>query len=97
LRKAGVPVAEAQKGGSELFLDHPHTQENDMVATLSHPIAGRLRVAHRYIQFGNTEPTNHLPTPLLGEQTDEALREAGYNEDEIRALHDDGIVLTETA
>ena len=97
LRKAGVPVAEAQKGGSELFLDHPHTQENDMVATLSHPIAGRLRVAHRYIQFGNTEPANHLPTPLLGEQTDEALREAGYNEDEIRALHDDGIVLTETA
>ena len=97
LRKAGVPVAEAQKGGSELFLDHPHTQENDMVATLSHPIAGRLRVAHRYIQFGNTEPANHLPTPLLGEQTDEALREAGYNEDEIRALHDDGIVLTEMA
>jgi crotonobetainyl-CoA:carnitine CoA-transferase CaiB-like acyl-CoA transferase len=97
LHQAGVPAAEARKGDSELFLDAPHAQENDMVATVTHPTAGRLRVAHRYIQFGNTAPANRLPTPLLGEQTDEALREAGYTEAEILALHDDGIVLTETA
>ncbi len=97
LRQAGVPVAEAQNGASELFLDDPHTQANDMVATVQHITAGKLRVAHRYIQFGDTEPGVRRPTPLLGEQTDEALREVGYSEDEIRALHTDRVVLTETA
>ncbi|MBT5895346.1 MAG: CoA transferase [Rhodospirillaceae bacterium] len=97
LRQAGVPVAEAQKGDSELFLDDPHTEANDMVATVQHPTAGKLLVAHRSIRFSNTHVGERRPTPLLGEQTDEALREVGYSDDEIRALHADGVVLTETA
>jgi crotonobetainyl-CoA:carnitine CoA-transferase CaiB-like acyl-CoA transferase len=97
LRQAGVPVAEAQKGDSELFLDDPHTAENDMVVTVQHPTAGKLLVAHRLIQFSNSRLSSLRPTPLLGEQTDETLREVGYSEAEIRALHDDKVVLAETA
>jgi crotonobetainyl-CoA:carnitine CoA-transferase CaiB-like acyl-CoA transferase len=36
------------------------------------------------------------PTPLLGEQTAETMAEVGYSADEIQALHDAGIVKTET-
>ena len=64
---------------------------------MQHPTAGKLLVAHGYIRFGNTEIAQRLPTPLLGEQTSQVLREAGYSELEIRALYDDNVVLTETA
>ena len=97
LKQASVPVAEAQMGNSELFLEDPHTRENDLVATVQHPTAGKLLVAHGYIRFGNTEVPKRLPTPLLGEQTSQVLREVGYSEAEICILYDDNVVLTETA
>ena len=97
LKQADVPVAEAQMGNSELFLEDPHTRENDLVATVQHPTAGKLLVAHGYIRFGNTEVPERLPTPLLGEQTSQVLREVGYSEAEICILYDDNVVLTETA
>ncbi len=97
LKRAGVPCTEAQAGDSELFLDDPHALENDMVAVRQHPTAGTLRVAWRYIRFGNTSPTQGRPTPLLGQHTDEVLREIGYDADAIAALYAEDIVKTETA
>jgi crotonobetainyl-CoA:carnitine CoA-transferase CaiB-like acyl-CoA transferase len=96
LRQAGVPCAQAQAGDSELFLDDRHAQENGMVAVRQHPTVGELRVAWQYIQFGHTRPTQGRPTPLLGQHTDEVLREIGYGADAITALHTDGVVKTET-
>ena len=95
LKRAGVPCAPAQAGDSELFLDDPHAQEMGMVATRQHPTAGALRVAWQYIRFGHTSSTQGRPTPLLGEHTDEVLREIGYDSDTIAALHAEGVVKTE--
>ena len=97
LKQAGVPCAEAQAGDSELFLDDPHAQAMDMVAVRQHATAGELRVSWQYVQFGHTAPTTGNPTPLLGEHTDEVLREIGYNDAEIAAMHANGAVKTETA
>jgi crotonobetainyl-CoA:carnitine CoA-transferase CaiB-like acyl-CoA transferase len=97
LQDAGVPSAEAQSGDSELYLDDPHTLANGMAATVPHPTAGDLSVACQYIHLGNTQPCAWRPTPLLGEHTDEALREVGYADADIQALHEAGIVKTETA
>jgi crotonobetainyl-CoA:carnitine CoA-transferase CaiB-like acyl-CoA transferase len=96
LRRAGVPCAQAQAGDSELFLDDRHAHENGMVATRQHPTVGELRVAWQYIQFGHTSATQGRPTPLLGQHTDDVLREIGYGADAIAALHADGVVKTET-
>ncbi len=95
LLRLGVPSAEAQSGDSELFLNDPHTLANDMVATIRHPVVGMLSVAWQSVQFGNTRPTEMLPTPLLGEHTDAAMAEVGYDEAEIRALHAAGVIKRE--
>ena len=97
LQDADVPSAEAQSGDSERYLDDPHTLANAMAATVQHPTAGVLSVACQYIHLGNTRPCAWRPTPLLGEHTDEALREVGYAEADIQALHEAGIIKTETA
>ena len=97
MKRASVPSAEAQPGDSELFLTDPHALANDMVVTEQHSIAGMLSVAWQYVQFGHTRLSESRPTPLLGEDTDDALREVGYKEEEIRALHAAGVIKKEMA
>jgi crotonobetainyl-CoA:carnitine CoA-transferase CaiB-like acyl-CoA transferase len=95
LQKAGVPCAPAVEGYSEIFLDAPHAEANDMVVVHQHPIIGRLRLARHYIRFGNTQVVPGRPTPLLGEHTREILQEVGFNEQGIAELYTKGIVRTE--
>ncbi len=97
LKAAGVPVAEAQAGDSELFLDDPHAQANGFVAARRHPKVGRLRAAWNYIQFVGTETSAGRPTPLLGEHTADVLAEAGLAGDEIESLFAEGAALAEEA
>jgi len=97
LKAAGVPCTEAPAGDAEIFLGDPHATDNDMVAVRQHPRAGKLRVAWRMVQFGDTRSSAGLPTPLLGEHTSQVLREIGCSESDIATQHADGVVKTETA
>ena len=97
LKAAGVPYSEVPAGDAEIFLDDPHAIANDMVAVRRHAKAAKLRVAWRLIRFADTRDSAGLPTPLLGEHTDQVLREIGYDEAEIRRLHADGVVKSEVA
>ena len=96
-RLARVPCAEAQAGDSALFLEDAHALANGMVAIRPHPTAGRLRVAWQSIQFARTALPAGRPTALLGQHTDEVLREVGYSDPDIRKLHERHIVKTERA
>jgi crotonobetainyl-CoA:carnitine CoA-transferase CaiB-like acyl-CoA transferase len=96
LNVAGVPCAPALPGDSEIFLDAPHAMANDMVITYDHAWAGKLRVAWRYVQFGNTVPVEGKSTPLLGEQNREVLREVGFSDEAIDELYAKGVIKTET-
>ncbi|MGK0168413.1 MAG: crotonobetainyl-CoA:carnitine CoA-transferase CaiB-like acyl-CoA transferase [Gammaproteobacteria bacterium] len=96
LAAVGVPAAPALPGDSELFLEHEHAIENDIVAQREHPKAGVIRVAWPYVRFGQCEPTAGLPTPLLGEHTRAVLEEVGYSATEIEHLYREGVVLTES-
>ena len=95
LKAAGVPCAEAPAADSEHFLGDPISLDNGMVAERQHPKIGTLRVSWQAVQFSDTAPSQGRHTPLLGEHTGEVLREAGYSDSEIAALHADGTVRTE--
>jgi crotonobetainyl-CoA:carnitine CoA-transferase CaiB-like acyl-CoA transferase len=96
LNAAGVPCAPALPGDSEIFLSDPHASANDMIATYDHAWAGKLLVAWRYVQFGNTVPVEGKSTPLLGEQNREVLREVGFSDEAIDELYAKGVIKTET-
>jgi crotonobetainyl-CoA:carnitine CoA-transferase CaiB-like acyl-CoA transferase len=97
LKAAGVPCAPALPGDSEIFLNAPHASANEMIATYNHAWAGKLLVAWRYVQFGNTVPVEGKSTPLLGEQNRDVLREVGFSDEAIDELYAKGIIKTETA
>ena len=97
LTQAGVAAITCERGDSEVFLNDPHAIANGLVATCQHPKGGKLSVAWQWIQFSDTLTPPGRPTPLLGEQTAEVLREVGYADDAIARLQADATIKIETA
>ena len=64
-----------------------------MVQTVSHPALGEIDLVNTPVKYSETQPRIRTPPPLLGQHTDEVLRELlGLKDDEIAKLRKDGIV-----
>lgn len=74
-------------------LTHPQAVARGMIVEFDHPSAGKVRVVGPPFQFSQTQPVmNHAP-PLLGQHTDELLREIlGLRAKEISVLRERGAI-----
>ncbi len=88
LREANVPVGPID-GLDEVFAD-PVVRHLGLVAEIEHPTAGRVRAPGIPVRMDGTPPSVRRHPPLLGEHTDEVLREAGYSDEEIATLRREG-------
>ena len=68
------------------MFDDPHTQAREMEVEIEHPVEGTVRGLGIPVKLSDTPGTIRRAAPLLGEHTEEVLREAGFAEDEIAAL-----------
>lgn len=69
----------------EAFAD-PQVRSRDMVVELEHPTLGRMNTVGSPIKMSETPTVVDRRAPLLGEHTDEVLREAGFSDEEIRRV-----------
>jgi crotonobetainyl-CoA:carnitine CoA-transferase CaiB-like acyl-CoA transferase len=69
----------------EVFAD-PHTQAREMEVTLEHPVEGTIHALGIPVKLSDTPGAIRRPAPLLGQHTQEILREAGFAASEIEAL-----------
>jgi crotonobetainyl-CoA:carnitine CoA-transferase CaiB-like acyl-CoA transferase len=70
----------------------PEARARGMLAEVEHPALGVLRQAGIPIELAASPGSIRRPPPLLGEQSDEILAEIGLARDEIRSLHETGVV-----
>ena len=73
LEVAKVPCG-AINNLAEVFAD-PHVRSRDMVTTWDHPTGGSVELVSSPIKLSGTPVRRDLPPPLLGQHTDEVLRE----------------------
>jgi crotonobetainyl-CoA:carnitine CoA-transferase CaiB-like acyl-CoA transferase len=70
---------------AQVFAD-PQIVARDMVRDTEHPVLGRLRTLGSPIKLSETPADPSRRGPLLGEHTEEVLREFGFSDSEITAL-----------
>jgi crotonobetainyl-CoA:carnitine CoA-transferase CaiB-like acyl-CoA transferase len=73
LKAAGVPCGRINSVAEALA--DPQTQARAMIETVQHPIIGDLKLVGMPYKFSGTPASVRRPPPMLGEHTDEILRE----------------------
>ena len=90
LGAAGVPCGRIRNVAE--VCTNPQLTRRGKVVERPHPTAGVVKMIGQPIELGDTPARIRTAPPLLGEQTDDVLREAGYTADEIRAFRERGAV-----
>ena len=64
-----------------------------MVKTVLHPACGEMKLVNTPVKYSDSEPSIRTPPPLLGQHTDEVLRDLlEMSEEEILRLREEGAV-----
>ncbi|MDE0944454.1 MAG: CoA transferase [Alphaproteobacteria bacterium] len=90
LNEAGVPCGPIYSI-DQVFAD-PQVQHLKMAQGVENPLLGHQDVVGQAVELSRTPSEIKLPTPELGEHTDEILRQLGLAPEEITALRDNGAI-----
>jgi crotonobetainyl-CoA:carnitine CoA-transferase CaiB-like acyl-CoA transferase len=77
--------------GIDELIDDPHFAARDFFTRVEHPFAGELTYPGAPFRMSET-PWRAGRAPLLGEHTDEVLRELGYSTEDVGMLREEGVV-----
>ena len=94
LEEEGVPSGPLNDM-AQVYQD-PHVLDRDMVVELDHPTVGRVRAIGIPVKLSESPGAIRRPAPLLGQHTQEVLREHGFSDGEVAHLLESGVVRAPT-
>lgn len=90
LEKNGVPGAPIL--GIEQLAKDPQLKARNMLVEMDHPTMGKFIIPGNPVKLSDSLDMLERPAPLLGQDTDEVLRQANYTEDQIKQLREAKII-----
>ncbi len=90
LREKNIPAARHNTISEAARLEH--NEATDAFVDVDHPRLGSVRVTDSPLSLSRQEPTVRSHAPLRGEDNESVLREAGYDDAEIAALREAGVL-----
>ena len=84
LEKAGVPATPVNT--VDQVMNDPQTAARAMIERVVHPRLGEIPVVGTPVKFSRMRAGVRRSAPLLGEHTDEILKELGFGKDQITAM-----------
>jgi formyl-CoA transferase len=90
LTEVGIPCSPINTLAQ--LLEHPHTRANKTIMQYDHAAAGRLNCVGHPVTFVGEERSAGLPPPMLGQHTDEVLKEMGLSPEAIEGLRHEDVV-----
>ena len=91
LEAVGVPCGPINDIG-EVF-ENPQVKAREVAIDMPHPSAGKVTLVRSPMKLSATPASSDKPPPLLGQHTDEVLREVlGRSDDDIAALRAKGVL-----
>jgi len=91
LLASGIPVGAINT--IDQVVEHPQVQARGMIVESEHPVAGPVQLVGVPVRLSETPGSVRHPAPLLGQHTDEVLREyLGMSMAEIAVLRQDGVI-----
>jgi formyl-CoA transferase/CoA:oxalate CoA-transferase len=93
LLPAGIPMGAINT--IDRVVEHPQVAARGTLVDCTHPVAGTIQMVGPPVRMSETPGAVRAPAPLLGEHTDQVLRERlGLTDDEIATLRNDGVIGT---
>jgi len=91
LQPAGIPMGAINT--IDQVVDHAQVRARGSLVESTHPVAGSIQMTGPPVRMSDTPGSVRAPAPLLGEHTEEILRDRlGMTSDEIEHLKQAGIV-----
>ena len=91
LEAVGVPCGPINDIG-EVF-ENPQVRARGVAMEMAHPSAGKVTLVRSPMRLSATPVAGTLPPPMLGQHTDEVLRDVlGHSASDIAALRDKGVL-----
>lgn len=90
LREVNVPVGPIYTL-AEVFRD-PAARHLELMREVDHPTAGKVKVTGFPLRMSETGPSIRRHPPMLGEHSDEVLRELGFADEQIAELRREGAI-----
>jgi crotonobetainyl-CoA:carnitine CoA-transferase CaiB-like acyl-CoA transferase len=92
MSEVGIPAGPIKTVGE--ILEDPHIHAREMVAELTHPQYGPLRVLGIPIKLSDTPGIVENAPPMFGEHNRQVLQKLGFTEKEVADLESSGVLAT---
>jgi formyl-CoA transferase len=91
LEDAGIPCGPINTLDQVFAI--PQVEAREMLISMEHQEIGDLRLVGSPLKFSDTPVNYHLPPPMLGEHTEEVLKELlGYSSEQLIDLRERGVI-----